>query len=334
MADRVLVVLADEGYLEPARQILASVHFDAGWSGDLLLLAHQVPEAKLADFRARGILVQRCGPWPGAPALAGRRQTSLAKFQLFSPELRRWRNVVYVDSDMMFYASLERLGRVRGLAAVSDRNDLAWQFRGGDADPALAAELAARFDLRREAFNSGLLAFRTDAIRPDAFEALQALFRRYAPIRSNVDQGILNLCFQGQWRRLPDFYSAMRNAPARHFFVPKDRFRVIGRHFVGAPRPWDPSHPLHAAWRESLARFEQLDARRPRPARETWSELEIWRYWQALRLRRAAFLALAPARPALERVQGSRAARRARGLMRRLGLLPAPSGGRRGPTER
>ena len=37
MTRRLLVTVADENYLEAARQLFASVHFEAGWSGDLML---------------------------------------------------------------------------------------------------------------------------------------------------------------------------------------------------------------------------------------------------------------------------------------------------------
>jgi hypothetical protein len=317
MADHVLVVLADEGYLDPARQIFANVHFDAGWSGDLLLLAQDVPEPRLAPFRERGILVQPIERWHPEPRIGRRSSTLLSKFQLFSPAFRRWRNVVYVDADMLFDASLERLARVRGLWAVSDRNDLAWQFGGGADDPEAWRELCARFDPRAEAFNTGLLAFSTDLIGDDTVDALHALFARYGRMQVNADQSLLNLHFYGRWQRLPDFYAAMRNMPARHFRVRKERFRAIGRHFPGPPALWDARNPQHERWRANLARFDELDAHRPQPPRAAWSGFEIWRTWHWLRLRRALVLGLAPLAPAVERARRSPPVRRVRGLIRR-----------------
>jgi hypothetical protein len=318
MADCVLAVLADEGYLDPARQILANVHFDAGWRGDLLLLAEDVPEPKLAPFRERGVLVHRISRWHPEPRIGNRSSTLLSKFQLFTPFFRRWRNVVYVDSDMLFDASLERLARVRGLWAVSDRHDLAWQFGGGAADPEAWRELCARFDPSAEAFNTGLLAFSTDLIGDDALDALHGLFRRYGRMQVNADQSLLNLHFYRRWQRLPDFWAAMRNMPARHFGVPKDRFRVIGRHFPGRPALWDPAHPQHERWRSNLARFDTLDARRPQPPRAAWSGFEIWRTWHWLRLRRALWLGLEPLEPGLARARRSAPVRCVRGLIRRV----------------
>ncbi len=313
MASSVLVTLADENYLEAARQLFACVHFDAGWDGDLLLLAHDVPEAKTAPFRERGILVHPVATWHRARPSLYHPPAVLSKFELFTPFFRAWKNVLYLDGDMMFWASLGRLAHVRGLHAVSDRTDLAWQFRR--EGPARAREdLGRRYRLHREAFNTGLLAFPTDLIRDDTRDTLRALYDRYEGLHANADQGVVNLHFAGRWKRLPDFYAALRHVPARHFGVPKEEFRAIGRHFVGAPRVWEPGNPWHEEWRRSLARFEQLDARRKQPALRSWSGWEIRRYWWWLHARRAsrrAFGPLASAWRALNRTPPIKLARRA-----------------------
>jgi hypothetical protein len=51
-----LATLADEAFLDQARQLFSSVYWKARWRGDYLLLAHEIPEGKLAWFRERGIL--------------------------------------------------------------------------------------------------------------------------------------------------------------------------------------------------------------------------------------------------------------------------------------
>lgn len=313
MASSVLVTLADESYLEAARQLFACVHLDAGWSGDLLLLAHEVPEAKTAPFRDRGILVHPVAEWRRERPSRYHAPAVLSKFELFTPFFRAWENVLYLDGDMMFWASLERLAGVRDLHAVSDRTDLAWQFRReGPAEA--SADLARRYDTRREAFNTGLLAFPSDVIRDDTRDILRGLYDRYEGLHANADQGVVNLHFAGRWKRLPDFYAALRHVPARHFEVRKDAFRTIGRHFVGAPRVWEPGNPWNEEWRASLARFEELDARRKQPPARVWSGWEIRRYWWWLHAHRAAvrtFGPLAPAWRALRRTPPGRLARRA-----------------------
>lgn len=287
MARSVLVTIADENYLDPARQLFSCVHFNAGWSGDLLLLAHEVPEAKLAPFRERGIQVRPVETRQTAAPGARHPSAVLAKFQLFTPQFREWESILYLDGDMMYWASLDALVGVRGLHAISDRTDLGWQFR--EPPPGTESrqeDLRRSFDLRAEAFNTGMLAFRSDVIRDDDLESLETLYARFEGMHKNGDQGVMNLHFGARWHRIPDFYAALRHVPARYFRVPKEQFRSIGRHFVGNPRVWDASNPWHEEWRASLARFDELDARSPRPPARVWSDWEIRCYWAYLHLRR------------------------------------------------
>lgn len=39
-----LVTLADSSYLDQATQLFSSVYHNAGWRGDYMLLAHEIPE--------------------------------------------------------------------------------------------------------------------------------------------------------------------------------------------------------------------------------------------------------------------------------------------------
>lgn len=58
--DAVLITLADENFIEQAKQLFSSVYHNAGWSEDYMLLAHNIPEMKLKWFRERGILIKHC----------------------------------------------------------------------------------------------------------------------------------------------------------------------------------------------------------------------------------------------------------------------------------
>ncbi len=324
MADAVLVALADEGFLDQARQLFSCVHFQAGWEGDLLLLAHDVPAEKLEDFVSRGIHVEPCSDW-----LAAERgqdfhpPTVLSKFDVFGPALRRWEQVVYLDGDMMFWASLERLARVRGLHAVCERRPLAGQYSQRHAHPDLAAELEARFPLDEVAFNSGLLAFATRDIEEDAPERLRELYLRYRECQAHPfgDQPALNLHFFRRWSLVPDFYAAIRDHSASWFHLAEDELRMIGKHFAGYPRPWHAGHSRHDEWCANLARFAELDARSPRPAVRVWSAGEIRRYWIRLRARRAWYDARARWNRARSELRRTAPARRMRWLAERVRAL-------------
>ena len=60
MKKDLLVTLADENFLDQAKQLFSSVYWNAGWKGDYMLLAHEIPESKLKWFRDKGILVKKC----------------------------------------------------------------------------------------------------------------------------------------------------------------------------------------------------------------------------------------------------------------------------------
>ena len=99
-----LVTLADRNYVEQARQLFSSVYWNAGWKGDYMLLAHEIPEEQLKWFREKGILIKKCKPFYDKK---GRPKTVLSKFYLFTPYFKKWRNIIYLDADVIVRASLE-----------------------------------------------------------------------------------------------------------------------------------------------------------------------------------------------------------------------------------
>src|SRR5262245_46673368 len=117
MAKSVLVTLADENYIDQAKQLFSSVYCNAGWKGDYLLLAHNIPTQKLAWFTNKGILVKETGPIEkrsqgNFPAVVS------AKYHLFEPEFKKWDQVVYIDADCIVRETLNELIVVKHFAAV------------------------------------------------------------------------------------------------------------------------------------------------------------------------------------------------------------------------
>ena len=62
MNKHLLVAIADKGYIDQVKQLFSSVYFNAGWKGDYMLMAYEIPENDLEWFRKKGILVRKCGP--------------------------------------------------------------------------------------------------------------------------------------------------------------------------------------------------------------------------------------------------------------------------------
>ncbi len=298
MAKSVLVTLADERFLDQAKQVFACVHFRSRWSGDYLLLAHEVPDEQLEPFRERGILVQPCKGWLEEKQKGFHPPTVLSKFELFTPRFRAWEHVIFADGDTMFWGSLEGLARRPGFGAVSERKPLRKEFGApSEQNDALHAELAQRIDLEQPVFNTGFMSFRTECIREESLQRIRELHLRYAPIQRHrySDQPALNLYFR-EWQALPDIYAAIRGHAEKRFGLPSQKLPVVGRHFAGNPRPWMPDHPCYDEWQHNLARFETLDARAPRLRNRPGTEWLIQARWARLEGRRRLSDSSAPTR--------------------------------------
>jgi len=211
-----LVTLATSKYLILAKQLFSSVYFNAGWKGDYMLLASQVPEKHLKWFREKGILVKKCKPFykqkGGDENEKGvNSRIGTLKFLLFTPEFKKWNNIVFLDSDIIVSASIDTLTKVRGFAAVPDSaGPLINQFvRQDDTNNALFRDLYQNYNLRKLSFNSGVLAFSSDIIKKNTFYQLKTLNRKYEKIRITSDQMAFNLLFQKKWKRLPILYNSL-----------------------------------------------------------------------------------------------------------------------------
>ena len=166
MKSSLLVTLADKKYIDQAKQLFSGAYFNAGWQGDYMLLAHDIPDKDLKWFLDKGILVKKCkgvftdeefeklhNSWGSKYRPLGFVSIALSKFYLFTPEFKKWKNVVYLDLDIVVRASLEELARVRGFWAV---NDMGWKLKRQffDTNLQLFSELKKNYNLNKKSFNS------------------------------------------------------------------------------------------------------------------------------------------------------------------------------------
>jgi hypothetical protein len=128
MKENLLVTLADSMFVQQAKQLFSSVYWNAGWKGDYMLLAHEIPEKELKWFSNKGILIKRCKLLHDQPTSIRCNPVALDKFYLFTPEFRKWKNIVFLDADMIVKSSLEGLTKIKGFGAVSATVDMAGQF--------------------------------------------------------------------------------------------------------------------------------------------------------------------------------------------------------------
>lgn len=266
----VLITLADQEFLNAARQLFVSAHVAGGWRGDYVLLAHEVPEQLTRDFVERGIRVV-AAPIPKSADISRRVAAHAAKFQLFDPFVKEWDRVLYLDADIIVRGRLDGPLLDARFGAVRDLLNLRAQFLPGVGPGSLPDKMA---------FNSGVLSFDTTLIGDHTRKELLTLWNQYRSTTRFVDQPTLNLYFEDIWEQLPGDYNVFAN------------LRVLGKpwaeckcgtiiHFTTAPKPWDDESPAKQEWGANAAMFSHLDFR-VRCEGRRWSPAEKLnnRAWQ------------------------------------------------------
>lgn len=221
MKKNLLVTLATKEYLLLAKQLFSSVYFNAGWKGDYMLLSCLIPESKLTWFRQKGILIKECQPFYNKEEMKPLTEFNMPilslKLLIFNPEFKKWKNIIFLDTDIIVRASLNKLTKINGFAAVRDSaGALINQFVCENKENSIFfRHLRQHYDLQQLSFNSGVMAFNTDIIKNNTFSKLKDLLHQYKEIHMTADQTVLNLFFYKKWQRLPLAYNPL-------FFVFKD----------------------------------------------------------------------------------------------------------------
>ena len=276
MNKNVLVALADKNYINQAKQLFSSAYWNAGWRGDYLLLGYEMDRKDYEWFRQKGIIVRRCESLLDNNEKRGDRITA-SKCYLFSEEFKQWDHVVYFDVDILIRAPIDRLAEVDGFAACHSM----WQTLKDNfidiqlIDPDLVNEIRITYDLRREAFNSGVLAFSTNIIENNTFTKLVEHFKKYVSVGLfGGDQLPLNLYFYNRWEKLAPVYNRIVQVNDTFSFDQK-LINAIIIHVVGfGDGPWNPSNAFHKEWSINFNKSEVLDLSNI-PFRKPWSKEEI-----------------------------------------------------------
>ncbi|HLD10577.1 MAG TPA: glycosyltransferase [Candidatus Nanoarchaeia archaeon] len=254
MKKSVLVTLADKNYINQAKQLFSSVYFNSGWQGDYLLLSHDIPEKDLKWFRKKGIIVKKVKPliykkfnqW--GPSI-------YSKFYLFSPYFKKWKNVVYLDSDIIVKYSIENLANLKGFYATTYKDKKLYHeiFKFNRELDKLKGKYS---DLKGLVFNSGVMAFSSDIIKENTFIDLKNIFHKYVYI-TDGEEPLLNLYFQGIWNRLPIIYNfpvVLSNKVVEAIFG-----ESVVQHFVSSKKPWKKDSSFYREWKDNLEKADRID---------------------------------------------------------------------------
>ncbi len=266
-----LVTLADENYIDQAKQFFSSVYWNSGWKGDYMLLAHNIPESKLAWFRDKGILIKKCKPVVKGKLWESRFPTSaLSKFYLFTTEFRKWQKVIYLDADIIVKSSLDPLLLYSGFSAGKNIG-----MRIYDEFLPESSYFFKNYNLNKYSFCAGVMVFDTKIIRDYDFNRLRNLCILFGKFTSFGDQGIFNLYFYNKFNFLPELYNVpinyyLGNIPngIRHNIGKKRIFGAI-YHFLSFPKPWEGDSQYNNEWLYNFRLADKIDlSNRPAASRK------------------------------------------------------------------
>ncbi len=282
-----LVTLADKNYIEQAKQLFSSVYWNAGWKGDYMLLSHNVPEKHLKWFRKKGILIKKCKHKINKANLIY--SPKPCKFFLFTPEFKKWDKIVYLDVDIIVRDSLEELTKVKKFRAVLEdpiNNKLLDQFTPPEREKKQKFDkLRKTYDIKAEAFNSGVIAFNTNIINKILFSKLNKLLLEYNDIEQQylVDQPILNLYFSENWEKLPLVY----NLDIGDFkFINLKKINAIIFHFRGEKdKPWLTKSPFYNEYTSNLKKAEKINLKKAQNPKRIWTKKKADNYSLYLKIR-------------------------------------------------
>lgn len=293
MKKNLLVTLATKEYLLLSKQLFSSVYFNAGWKGDYMLLACQIPEKDLRCFRQKNIIIKKCKPfYTGKKSKRTfNEQICTLKFLLFTPEFKKWKNIVYLDSDIIVKSSLDYLSKIKGFAAVPDSaGPLKYHFlKKDESNNYLFKKIINKYNLNSQSFNAGVMAFSTDIITKKTFSQLLALMKNYEKIRYTSDQMAFNLFFYKKWIRLPLVYNLL-------FFVlsptvKKTQVQSIILHFAKSLKViFKERNIFSREWCEKTREFDSIDFNKARHAKNIWTQEKIKKFQRIYKKIYAQFL--------------------------------------------
>ncbi len=305
MRKNLLVTLANKDYVQQAKQLFSSAYFNAGWDGDFMLLAYDIPEKDLHWFRKKNILVKKCKPiYPKRKikklyeksALSDDYsfsfyETAITKFYLFTPEFKKWRVIIYLDSDIIVRASLDNLKKIKGFAAVRDSLYNLKSFFKESRSNSLYNRLKDNYNLHETVFNSGFFVFNTRIIKKKTFSQIVKLFEQYNSVSIYADQSALNLFFYKNWTRLPSIYNLCppylfryNNIFGRLFNI---GVRCVILHSASCPKFWHKDCVFFKEWKNNLEKAEQIGIKKPNVRRLT--KVRIVFYYLAYLVYRSFF---------------------------------------------
>jgi lipopolysaccharide biosynthesis glycosyltransferase len=280
MKKNLLVTIADKNFIKQAKQLFSSVYWNAGWQGDYMLLAQEIPEKDLKWFRDKGILIKICKPISTKKTIGilNNPIVVLIKFYLFTKFFKNWDKIIYLDSDVIVRGPLEELTKTKGLAAYNAKYGIFQSFRLYDqfsktTNKKMYNRLKKELDSNPYSFNAGIMAFNTNIIKKDTFTKIKKLYERYKKISIHNEESILNLFFYKKWKKISQVYNLRPDHIKRCVPIKEKNIKGIILHFLGEEnRPWKPQNYFYKEWKNNLKKAELIDLKK---RVKKWNKLKM-----------------------------------------------------------
>ena len=247
-----LVTLCNEDYILQAKQLFASIYWNARWNGDYVLLTINTPEAKLDWFRHRNVVIFNLNEYIDETISHLMQNVKLYKFFVFHRFFKHWENIIYLDGDIIVRGPLDHLKTVKKFSAVKKQR-LAEMIR--------PAAFPKFINPTKRGFNSGVMAFNTKLIRPDSLQKLINLYLLYKNDLILIDQPIFNLFLWGKVQYLPQIYNynpGLCGKLHKLFDNKNEHKKAIILHFDGKEKPWQRSNRFYKEWNENLKKADDI----------------------------------------------------------------------------
>lgn len=290
-----LVTLADKKYLEYAKQVFAGAYFNAGWQGDYLLLAHEIPEKDLTWFRKKGVLIKHCQAIY-KEEIAETSPAIISKLYIFTSEFKKWSTIIYVDVDVIIRGSLDGLLNVKGYAAIDDarhakiKREVLTIEETRNRDISLIKykkklkKLSKKYDINSNLFAAGFFVFNPMIIHGNSFKKLLEIIDQFHKIIREADMFAINIYFYHRWQKLPPVYDMYIYEDQNQWQIPSEKLQGIIIHFCGKDKPWFKTNKFYGEWHNNFLKADLINLENI-PNGIRWSESKIKIYSEYLAIR-------------------------------------------------
>lgn len=296
MKNNAVVIRIDKDGIDQAKQIYSCLYLSAGWKGDFVILSHQIPQRKLIWFKKQGVYIKPVKPLFG---VCGWSIVTTSKLYIFSIYFKKWKQVIFLDTDIIINASINKLTYIKGFAAAVDIEDQPLHHQlilESKKDLSTLKNVEKlfhnKFNVFEKSFNTGVIAFNTNIIKKDTFSNLVSSLRIAAPICRFSEQSILNLYFYNKWEKLPRVYNLVPRIYINRFKINKNRLAAIIFHFAGSNdpkyKPWNTKNQFYHDWNKNLQLANSVELSSQIKIK-VWSHLSIYTYEIYYKIRRLLY---------------------------------------------